>query len=62
MHKSTYVWPDAFTRMEATAQMFSSRFGANHIHAVDGDLAAELGRYSVSWRSTWSASRPERGR
>jgi hypothetical protein len=62
MHKSTYVCPDAFTRMKATVQMVLSRFGAKHIHAFDGDVTGRLGRYSVSWRSTWIGSTPERGR
>jgi L-fucose/D-arabinose isomerase len=43
MRQSTYVWPHAFTRMDAPADVFLSRFGANHIHAVPGDITAELG-------------------
>jgi L-fucose isomerase len=42
MRQSTYVWPHAFTRFDAPAQVFLSRFGANHIHAVPGDITAEL--------------------
>ena len=42
MRQSTYVWPHAFTRMEAPAEVFLSRFGANHIHAVPGDVTNEL--------------------
>jgi len=42
MRQSTYVWPHAFTRMDAPAEGFLSRFGANHIHAVPGDITAEL--------------------
>ena len=42
MRQSTYVWPHAFTRMDAPADVFLSRFGANHIHAVPGDITAEL--------------------
>lgn len=42
MRQSTYVWPHAFTRMDAPAEVFLSRFGANHIHAVPGDIVAEL--------------------
>ncbi len=42
MRQSTYVWPHAFTRMEAPAGTFLARFGANHIHAVPGDITAEL--------------------
>jgi L-fucose isomerase len=42
MRQSTYVWPHAFTRFDAPAEVFLSRFGANHIHAVPGDITAEL--------------------
>jgi L-fucose isomerase len=42
MRESTYVWPHAFTRFDAPAEVFLSRFGANHIHAVPGDITAEL--------------------
>ncbi len=42
MRQSTYVWPHAFTRMDASAEVFLSRFGANHIHAVPGDITGEL--------------------
>ncbi|HTV12436.1 MAG TPA: L-fucose/L-arabinose isomerase family protein [Acidimicrobiales bacterium] len=42
MHQSNYVWPHAFTRMDAPADVFLSRFGANHIHAVPGDITGEL--------------------
>jgi L-fucose isomerase len=42
MRQSTYVWPHAFTRMKAPADVFLSRFGANHIHAVPGDVTNEL--------------------
>lgn len=42
MRLSTYVWPHAFTRMDAPADVFLSRFGANHVHAVPGDVMAEL--------------------
>jgi L-fucose isomerase len=42
MRQSTYVWPHAFTRMDAPAEVFLSRFGANHIHAVPGDFVEEL--------------------
>jgi|SRR5579875_992551 len=42
MRQSTYVWPHAFTRMAAPAEAFLSRFGANHIHAVPGDVTEEL--------------------
>lgn len=42
MRQSNYVWPHAFTRMDAPADTFLSRFGANHIHAVPGDITGEL--------------------
>jgi L-fucose isomerase len=42
MRQSTYVWPHAFTRMDAPAEVFLSRFGANHVHAVPGDITGEL--------------------
>lgn len=42
MRQSNYVWPHAFTRMDAPADVFLSRFGANHIHAVPGDITGEL--------------------
>lgn len=42
MRASTYHWPHAFTRMEAPAETFLARFGANHIHAVPGDFVEEL--------------------
>ena len=42
MRQSTYVWPHAFARMKAPAEVFLSRFGANHIHAVPGDITTEL--------------------
>jgi L-fucose isomerase len=40
--QSTFEWPHAFTRLEAAADEFLSRYGANHIHAVPGDYVAEL--------------------
>jgi L-fucose/D-arabinose isomerase len=42
MRQSTYVWPHAFTRIDAPAEVFLARFGANHIHAVPGDITREL--------------------
>jgi L-fucose isomerase len=39
---STYEWPHAFARFDATAEEFLARFGSNHIHAVPGDRVAEL--------------------
>ncbi len=40
--QSTPEWPHAFARLDAPAETFLSRFGANHIHAVPGDRRAEL--------------------
>lgn len=37
MAQSTPEWPHAFARLDAPADVFLSRFGANHIHAVPGD-------------------------
>src|SRR5699024_3003470 len=37
MDQSTPEWPHAFTRLDAPGEVFLSRFGANHIHAVPGD-------------------------
>ena len=42
MRASTFVWPHAFTKLDAPAEDFLARFGANHIHAVPGDVLAEL--------------------
>ena len=42
MRQSTYVWPYAFTRLDSPVEVFLARFGANHIHAVPGDLTEEL--------------------
>ncbi|RJK96389.1 L-fucose/L-arabinose isomerase family protein [Vallicoccus soli] len=42
MRMSTYEWPHAFARLDAEGGDFLSRFGANHIHAVPGDVTAEL--------------------
>jgi len=42
MRASTYEWPHAFARLGATADTFLSRFGANHIHAVPGDVTDRL--------------------
>jgi L-fucose isomerase len=42
MRASTYEWPHAFARLEATVDDMLGRFGANHIHAVPGDVEAEL--------------------
>ncbi|MFD9890129.1 L-fucose/L-arabinose isomerase family protein [Amycolatopsis sp. NPDC059027] len=40
--QSTPEWPHAFARLDAPAETFLSRFGANHIHAIPGDCRAEL--------------------
>jgi L-fucose isomerase len=40
--RSTPEWPHAFARLDVPAEVFLSRFGANHIHAVPGDRRAEL--------------------
>lgn len=40
--QSTFEWPHAFARLDAPAETFLSRFGANHIHAVPGDHVKEL--------------------
>lgn len=42
MHASTYVWPHAFARFQATAEEILGRYGSNHIHAVPGDHVGEL--------------------
>lgn len=42
MRQSTYHWPHAFARLQAPVDVFLSRFGANHIHAVPGDITSEL--------------------
>ncbi|MCP3804212.1 L-fucose/L-arabinose isomerase family protein [Allokutzneria sp. A3M-2-11 16] len=42
MRQSTFEWPHAFARLDAKADDFLSRFGANHIHAVPGDHRAEV--------------------
>jgi L-fucose isomerase len=40
--QSTFEWPHAFARFNASAEEFLTRFSANHIHAVPGDVTAEL--------------------
>jgi L-fucose/D-arabinose isomerase len=42
MKQSTFEWPHAFARLDAPAEMFLSRFGANHIHAIPGDHRATV--------------------
>lgn len=42
MGQSTYEWPHAFARMDASADEILSRYGSNHIHAIPGDHIEEL--------------------
>jgi L-fucose isomerase len=42
MRQSTPEWPHAFTRLDVPGELFLSKFGANHIHAIPGDRRAEL--------------------
>jgi L-fucose isomerase len=42
MRASTYVWPHAFARFEASGGEILSRYGSNHIHAVPGDHVGTL--------------------
>ncbi len=42
MRQSTFEWPHAFARLDARAEDFLGRFGANHIHAVPGDVRPEM--------------------
>ncbi|HEX2298370.1 MAG TPA: L-fucose/L-arabinose isomerase family protein [Pseudonocardiaceae bacterium] len=42
MRQSTFEWPHAFARLDARAEDFLNRFGANHIHAVPGDVRPEM--------------------
>ncbi|WP_372509785.1 hypothetical protein [Nocardia amikacinitolerans] len=42
MKQSTREWPHAFARLDARAEDFLSRFGANHIHGVPGDHRAAV--------------------
>jgi L-fucose isomerase len=42
MRASTYEWPHAFARLDASAADFLGRFGSNHIHAVPCDPVPEL--------------------
>lgn len=37
MRASSYVWPHAFARLEASADEILGRYGSNHIHAISGD-------------------------
>jgi L-fucose isomerase len=40
--QSTFEWPHAFARLQTSPDVFLSRFGANHVHAVPGDHVAAL--------------------
>jgi len=42
MRASTYVWPHAFARFDASADEILGRYGSNHIHAVPGDHVETL--------------------
>ncbi|MFR9729940.1 L-fucose/L-arabinose isomerase family protein [Saccharopolyspora sp. MS10] len=42
VEQSTPEWPHAFARLDVPGEVFLSRFGANHLHAVPGDHRAEL--------------------
>jgi len=42
MRASSYEWPHAFARLDARAEEVLGRYGSNHIHAVPGDVVAEL--------------------
>jgi L-fucose/D-arabinose isomerase len=42
MRQSTFEWPHAFARLDVSGGEFLSRFGANHIHAIPGDVIEEL--------------------
>jgi L-fucose isomerase len=42
MRQTTYHWPHAFARFDATVEEILGRYGSNHIHAVPGDHVAEL--------------------
>jgi L-fucose isomerase len=42
MAQSTYTWPHAFARFEASGEEVLRRFGANHIHAIPGDHLDEV--------------------
>jgi L-fucose isomerase len=42
MRQTTYHWPHAFARFDASVEEILGRYGSNHIHAVPGDRVAEL--------------------
>lgn len=39
---SSPTWPHAWARLDASVEEILGRFGANHVHAVPGDVEAEL--------------------
>lgn len=42
MRETTWEWPHAFARFDASPETFLSTFAANHIHAVYGDRVDDL--------------------
>jgi L-fucose isomerase len=42
MRQTTYHWPHAFARFDASVEEILGRYGCNHIHAVPGDWVDEL--------------------
>jgi L-fucose isomerase len=42
MRETTWEWPHAFARFEASAETILSRYASNHIHAVYGDYVDDL--------------------
>jgi L-fucose isomerase len=42
MRQTTYHWPHAFARFDASADEILGRYGSNHIHAVPGDRVEDL--------------------
>jgi L-fucose isomerase len=43
MRQSTYTWPHAFARLDATPDELLGAYGSNHVHAVPGDHMEALG-------------------
>lgn len=42
VEQSTPEWPHAFARLDTPGEVFLSRFGANHVHAIPGDRRVEM--------------------
>jgi L-fucose isomerase len=42
MRETTWEWPHAFARFDASAETILSRYASNHIHAVYGDYVDDL--------------------